>query len=736
MSLHKTIDGVRSGPLAEFISLARIAYEAREGVAAQLAQCRLEPIRMASALASATARPAEDVIVTGHLEQRVLLLRASGEKWGVLSLSGTPLQDIPWPGSIKEGCRFEHPELDVSAARLTKAAEYRLTRPVVQLIALYHEENFPLPRFALGISDVARAIRAAMTGQVRLSDMQLEAHLDEIVAEVENDEPDILGVSATFGQHDLLTELLNRLDGRLRENRLLLVLGGSLSALNAELLLKRYPNAIVARGAGEPTMIDVVEYWHGDRDVAQIRNIRYSGSEIIYLTKRISNREYNEIGPELDLLDPTLARHGVMQLESSRGCTHACSFCPREHKGLWAGYDAVSLGTLLQDISPVYARHPEIAKKIFLVDEEFIGRDRTGEALQRAVDVSRTLRQAGFRWETSSRVDQVHRPTEDAAWHHRRIAVWRELRRNGLDRCLFGVESGVDSILKRFNKHSTADQNVKAVRILTALGLPIRCTYITFDQLMSMDELVASYRFQGRRDMTLRPVPDIGEEELFDLVLDEERLAPYLAGSPFYEQISYMLVSMECLLGSPYLRQVEKAGLAGEILPSMGRRNAVFQDRRIGAMSEWSQRWVDHNFSLDYTLKSFEKVTVGAEYEAVREMRRVLKASAYTLLGRMLWLCLGDESLFTPADRSRAGFTARFLAGSLAGTDAQADHELLAQLADSHISELREEFSAQIGKLYGTLTGTRVKLLARTWEQWQRRSDWSLINPPEMCIAE
>ena len=734
-----SLNAVRATSVTRFLHLANAGAVSSADVTEHLASTGLEPARMASGLARMTNRTGQDVIVCGPVDQRVVFMRRLGSRWSALSLSDTPLGGTPWPEPVRDGCEFTEPHLDVSAVRMTAAAEHRLTRPYVLLVSLYHEENFPLPRFALGISDLARAIRTAMTGQVGLSDMQLGHNIEQIVAQIEATDPDILGVSATFGQHDLLIQFLDRLAPRFHSGHTLLVLGGSLSALNAKVLLDRYPKAIVARGPGEPTMIDVVEYWHGDRDLPQVRNIRYVGSEQILITKRITNREYDDILPELDLLEGTLARQGVLQLESSRGCTHACSFCPREHKGIWTGYQAAEMKTLLRTVSPVYVRHPDLAKKVFLVDEEFIGRDRHGLVEQRAMDVARTLHESGFRWETSSRVDQVFRPAEDPAWHHRRIAVWRDLRANGLDRCLFGVESGVESILKRFNKHSTPDQNVRAVRILTAIGLPIRCTYITFDQLMTMDELVESYRFQGRPDMTFQPMKEATPEEIFAAINDESTLAGHLASRPsrpFYEHISYMLVSMECLLGSPYLRQVEKEGLALKILPSMGRRNAVFLDRRIGALSNWSQRWVDHNFAFDYTLKSIEKITLGEEHEAARRVRRVLKASAYHLFGRMLWLCHGDDSLQAASDARWPEFTGDFRGARISDHDMAANDDLLSRLSDYHLAALRHELATELEAISGALAGARATLLSRAWSQWERKADWLLINPPEMCIAE
>ena len=64
------------------------------------------------------------------------------------------------------------------AFRDSEIAIERFTRPDVHLMALYHPEFFPLPRFPLGISDVARAARTTLTGMITLSDMQLGTTLE------------------------------------------------------------------------------------------------------------------------------------------------------------------------------------------------------------------------------------------------------------------------------------------------------------------------------------------------------------------------------------------------------------------------------------------------------------------------------------------------------------------------------------------------------------------------------
>src|SRR5262249_23714818 len=161
-------------------------------------------------------------------------------------------------------------------------------------------------------------------------------------------------------------------------------------------------------------------------------------------------------------------------------------------------------------------------------------------------------------------------------------------------------------------------QNALAIRTLSALGVPTRFTYITFDHLMSLAELRASYAFQGRTDLLLRLLPALTVEEIIDGVRDDAFVADHATGRPLHTEISYLLVSMECLIGAAYTKRVQAAGLAGAPRPAMGRIDARFADWRIGRSSHHAQLWIDRNFALDYTLKSLEKVLDGAPRHTVR----------------------------------------------------------------------------------------------------------------------
>jgi B12 binding domain len=722
--------------LAETVRLA--GGRMRESLTDRL--IALEPTRLEKELSQVL--PGR-VAVRGTFERRLLFAeRQDAGDWLVAELSGRPLLTRVWPAWARGRLTVEEPGGWLSPATLSSDGVRRLLRPRVLLASLYHPEWFPLPRFPLAISDVARAARATLTGQVQLLDMQLGMSLPDILAIVARDRPDVVGVSATFGQHDLMLQLLDHLASADQEGQLV-VAGGSLTVRNESLLLARYPRLVIARGTGEPTIEDLLAYWHGDVGLPQVRSIGYTEAHFtgvgvptsvgqpsdgtaspgdLRRTGRPASPGRSEAVPELDLLAATFAHRGVAQLETSRGCTSSCSFCPRGHKGSWSALDPAMLPGVLAAMRGVFDAHPDISRTLYLVDEEFIGNGPTATA--RAVEVAETIHRAGLRWESSCRVDQIADPGADRGWHIERAALFRHLRRAGLRRMLFGVESGVDSVLDRFAKQTTADQNALAIRTLSALGVPTRFTYITFDPLMSAAELRATYEFQARTDLLLRPLPDLPVVQIVDGVRDEAFVAAHATGRGLYTGISYMLVSMECLVGSAYTRRVQAAGLAGLPRPSLGRLDARFADWRIGRASHHAQLWIDRHFPLDYTLKSLEKTLPDEARHRVRQARVVLKDAAHALLGRMLDLidtypAPDYAAAPTPVDPLRE----------------RAFDAALVDLLDDALAAVGERVDALADSLAAELPAEGAAVLNDQVRRWRTTREWALINAAETCGA-
>ncbi|ABW12036.1 Radical SAM domain protein [Parafrankia sp. EAN1pec] len=660
------------------------------------------------------------VRVAGTLDRRLVFVERSDDRWVVADLSGQPHRSRTWPMWARESLAIEEPASWLSLAQLDETAVQRLSRPDVLLAALYHPETFPLPRFPLGISTVARAARETLLGTVSLADMQLGLDLDDLVARVDAGRPDILGVSATFGQYDLLTRLLEAVYAG--ADPPLVVAGGSLTARVERVLLDRFPRLLVARTGGEATIGALLAHWHGDGGLDEVPGLGYVGAPRggglavgqRRTAKPVTRDVTADVVPELDLLPATFTHHGVAQLETSRGCTSYCSFCPRGHKGAWSGAGAERLPWLLGELAAVFDRYPQVSRTLYLVDEEFLGRGPN--ATGRALELAGLLHGAGFGWESSCRVDQIVDPDQDRGWHVERAEMWRALVARGLRRMLFGVESGVDSVLDRFAKDTTGEQNLLAVRTLSTLGVPTRFTYITFDPLMTLDELKATHAFQGRTDLLLAPQPDLPAAEVVRGVRDARFVSTASTGQPFYRGISYLLVGMECLIGAAYTRRVQQAGLAGAVTPSMGRVEARYIDWRIGVAASWAQRWVDRHFALDYTFKSLEKVLDGDSRRQVREARGVLKDASYAVLGDLI-----AEVDTHPLHHDPM-------------TEAVLDARIW-QRTERQLALLRGVLTGTVYDLLPVLDREHAELLAAEHRRWSAASGWTLINAADSCAS-
>ncbi|MGW6602609.1 hypothetical protein [Streptomyces sp. NPDC055036] len=190
-------------------------------------------------------------------------------------------------------------------------------------------------------------------------------------------------------------------------------------------------------------------------------------------------------------------------------------------------------------------------------------------------------------------------------------------------------------------------------------------------------------------------------------------MAEHTTGRPLHTGISYMLVSMECLIGAAYTRQATAAGLTGLPEPLMGRVACHYRDWRIGVASGWAQRWVDRHFALDYTFKSLEKVLDGAPRLAVRQARVVLKDAAYQVLGDMIH-AIGQHDL--ERSEQETALSARIEAA-----------------LEERAGALRRHMATTVEEVKGRLTGEHSATLAREHERWASATSWELINAGESC---
>lgn len=599
----------------------------------------------------------------------------------------------------------------------------------IALISLAKPSIYTFPRFALGISDIATALRNQFKSTVCLFDLQLISK-NALIEKMRNFPFQIIGLSMTFGLFDIMKELTSELIDIYPDS--IIVIGGSLASIEYKEILKLFPSVIVSLGEGESALPRIVNWIQKNEMIEKIPDIAFTNEHgKIVVTEHTIPMENLSL-PELDLLIDTIRAKGVFQIETSRGCYNACSFCPRRQKGKWRSI----IGSIneLESFVGIYVLQlsahgfSPIDSTIYIVDEEFIGGD-SRECRDRVESICAVFAKYNLHFEFSCRMNAIFTSTSSIEERKEKINNLMKIKQYGLKRLLIGVESGVDSVLIRFNKHVSALENIQGIRFLTAFGIPARFTYITFDPLMTFSELLQTYKFIGRRDLVIDPSKINNTTMLLDMQQNDEIWDRIALGIPFYHSISYMLVSLECLLGSGYYQKMKDSNLlVGDIVVSLGKQNAIYSDWRIGILHVICQLWIDHHFSLDYTLKSLSKIYPDETGKRIWLIRSELKDNSYRLLGKLLYLCGADKGVLISQPKEEIEFVTTLRQNHSSNLNALVLEDNARKVLTYQKDQLINSMRSLNKELYQILRNDDYATYLQHYLKWESNTSWYFIH--------
>ncbi len=225
---------------------------------------------------------------------------------------------------------------------------------------------------------------------------------------------------------------------------------------------------IAVIGEGDYVFPDIVRALDDREDLSKIRGIAYKTHGKIRKTgpspkivldnlprlpfELIDFQDYRQkntfFGFESDMIAP---------LETSRGCSHRCSFCFQSKQP--TGWRGQSVGRMIEDIRNVVDRY-KINSFTFNDDNFFVD-------MKRIEDFSSKLKleRLDIEWYTSIRPEVVSR-----------INFFNDLKNIGLKSLTIGIESGSEKILKMIRKGAGVPDFLQANRILKKEGiLPLYC---------------------------------------------------------------------------------------------------------------------------------------------------------------------------------------------------------------------------------------------------------------------
>jgi radical SAM superfamily enzyme YgiQ (UPF0313 family) len=176
------------------------------------------------------------------------------------------------------------------------------------------------------------------------------------------------------------------------------------------------------------------------------------------------------------------ARAQSVCVVSSRGCPKRCTFCsiivmnPR--------WRARSVANIMAELRLLRETRP--FEHVTFVDANFFVYSR------RAAEFSDALYawDPTVTWSGTATADHVARHPREIAGISKNCASLE-----------IGLESGSNSVLSRYGKKTTVEQNLDAIRILRRHGIEIEVDFIMYDPWTTLDELRESRRFLDEADL-------------------------------------------------------------------------------------------------------------------------------------------------------------------------------------------------------------------------------------------
>ncbi|RLJ02753.1 MAG: hypothetical protein DRP10_00025 [Candidatus Aenigmatarchaeota archaeon] len=540
-----------------------------------------------------------------------------------------------------------------------KKFEEFLSLPKVILINPYIIEKYPIPRLSLGVSILASYLRKYQKAQVLILDTQLGLKAVDIEKKIIQIRPDIIGVSCPHGQTPLVIKILDRIYRLKREKKWdgLVIIGNFIAASFPEYFLKRYPNILIARGEGENTMVDLIEFVKGKKKLEEISGIiaKYKNKILVTPVKPINMDDLPP--PASDTVEKLAELRGALTHEWNRGCFWQCTFCPRHHKPkCFKGMSPRVIISQLKYFNSIMNKFSKLSRHLYIADEETIGgvdESETKRLIKIAKGIIRNKIKISF--DVYTRIDQIYNLKMPKKWHVNRIKMWHLLKEAGLARVFVGVESGSKTQLMRYGKGITPEQSVMAIRLLSCIGVGFRLGFIMFDPLMSMQELIENILFLERDDALMKIInlKKCTFNDLFNLIHDKKLVEKNKLGDPLCTRVSYMLAQLEVLIGCNYIKllkiaekKYKKKLIIGKPDMRIGKIKVRYLNPKIGLLAKFSQEWIDRNFELMYAIKGLRKTARNNEERKLFELMKTHRKLSLDFIKSMVLIATKNKKLF------------------------------------------------------------------------------------------
>lgn len=358
---------------------------------------------------------------------------------------------------------------------------------VLLISPFFENPSYPLylPSESLGLGYLASYLRMHDIEVDILDANMLGLLAEEVAAQARKLSYQLIGISVSF---HLLIEEASRISMKIKKDlpSIHITIGGHFATMRHKQILQVDHNIdSVVRRDGEETLLEVVKALDKKKSLENIKGLSFRNrlGNVIVNDDRALCQNLDEFPyPARDTLQyvQELGHSWPTQILSSRGCYGNCTFCDIRafYGGKWRARSAIKV------VDEIEWLIKEFGSKVFrFTDDEFIGPKPYGPAHARRIASEIIRRGLTVELMIDARPQAVDKD------------LFKLLKEAGAIDCLIGVESGVDRILKLYNKGSNVSYNLRAMEILNDLGISLNLAFIMFDPRMTLDELRQNYHF-------------------------------------------------------------------------------------------------------------------------------------------------------------------------------------------------------------------------------------------------
>lgn len=181
--------------------------------------------------------------------------------------------------------------------------------------------------------------------------------------------------------------------------------------------------------------------------------------------------------PTRYVLNKNISKPYCASILTSRGCFGKCSYCYLRSKEKYFGRYPLRMRSIKNIIEEIESLYKLGVKEYYFSDDEFLQKGTVGiERIEEFVNAIKE-RQLQIKFSIYSRSDCI---TEENI---------KTLSSVGLYCVFLGVESFCSTVLDRYNKGLTVEDNLNAIEILKKYNIHIRLGMIMFDPQTTIDEL-------------------------------------------------------------------------------------------------------------------------------------------------------------------------------------------------------------------------------------------------------